>query len=67
MTYCLISLTSFLFSNRKFSDTYWLNVADQGFPFGGIIEHTNFIPSSKFEIVFNPKQTKSIKFPNMFT
>lgn len=34
--------------NRKFSDTYWLNVADQGFPFGGIIEHTNFIPSSHY-------------------
>ncbi len=29
--------------NKKLSDTYWLNVADAGFPFGGVIEHTNFI------------------------
>lgn len=25
------------------SDIYWLNVAEEGFPFGGVIEHTNFI------------------------
>ena len=24
------------------SDTYWLNVNDPGFPFVGVIEHTNF-------------------------
>lgn len=29
--------------NRKLSDTYWLNIADPGFDFGGVIEHTNFI------------------------
>ncbi len=28
--------------NRSLSDTYWLNVNDPGFPFVGIIEHTNF-------------------------
>jgi protoporphyrinogen oxidase len=34
--------------NQKFSDIYWMNVADEGFPFGGIIEHTNFLPTSAF-------------------
>ena len=30
--------------DRKLSDTYWLNVNDPGFPFVGVIEHTNFEP-----------------------
>lgn len=30
------------------SPIYWMNVADEGFPFGGIIEHTNFIPKENF-------------------
>lgn len=34
--------------NRPFSSIYWMNIADEGFPFGGIIEHTNFIPPSKY-------------------
>lgn len=34
--------------NQKFSDIYWMNVADAGFPFGGIIEHTNFLPTIEF-------------------
>lgn len=29
--------------NRPLSGIYWLNIADEGFPFGGVIEHTNFI------------------------
>jgi protoporphyrinogen oxidase len=29
--------------DRALSDVYWLNIADEGFPFGGVIEHTNFI------------------------
>lgn len=29
--------------NTKLSDIYWLNVAEKGFPFGGVIEQTNFI------------------------
>lgn len=29
--------------DRPLSGTYWLNVAEEGFPFGGVIEHTNFI------------------------
>lgn len=28
--------------NRSLSETYWLNVNDPGFPFVGVIEHTNF-------------------------
>jgi protoporphyrinogen oxidase len=31
-------------TSRPLSGIYWLNVADPGFPFGGIIEHTNLIP-----------------------
>ncbi len=34
--------------NRPLSDIYWLNVSDEGFPFGGIIEHTNMIPSKEY-------------------
>ncbi len=29
--------------SEKLSDTYWTNIADPGFDFGGVIEHTNFI------------------------
>lgn len=28
--------------NHSLSETYWLNVNDPGFPFVGVIEHTNF-------------------------
>ncbi len=28
--------------NRPLSETYWLNVNDPGYPFVGVIEHTNF-------------------------
>jgi len=34
--------------NRSLSDTYWLNVNDPGFPFVGVIEHTNFEPPSSY-------------------
>jgi len=33
---------------RPLSDIYWLNVTDEGYPFGGVMEHTNFIPSSHY-------------------
>lgn len=33
---------------RKLSDIYWLNIADEGYPFGGIIEHTNLIPAKEY-------------------
>ena len=35
--------------NKKFTDIYWLNIADEGFPFGGIIEHTNFISKTEYD------------------
>lgn len=34
--------------DRSLSGTYWLNVADPEFPFVGVIEHTNFEPSSTY-------------------
>lgn len=40
---CLI-----LFLKRRLSPIYWLNVTDPGFPFGGVIEHTNFIPPDRY-------------------
>ncbi|MGR3811457.1 NAD(P)/FAD-dependent oxidoreductase [Jiulongibacter sp. NS-SX5] len=33
---------------HQFSDIYWMNVADDGYPFGGIIEHTNMIPKEEY-------------------
>lgn len=33
---------------KSFSPIYWMNVADEGFPFGGVIEHTNFIPKEQY-------------------
>ena len=35
-------------SSRSLSETYWLNVNDPGFPFVGVIEHTNFEPRSTY-------------------
>lgn len=35
--------------NQPLSGTYWLNVADEGFPFGGVIEHTNLIPARHYQ------------------
>ncbi len=34
--------------HKPLSDIYWLNIASEGFPFGGVIEHTNFIPPSEY-------------------
>jgi protoporphyrinogen oxidase len=34
--------------DRSLSSTYWLNVNDPGFPFVGVIEHTNFEPKSTY-------------------
>lgn len=34
--------------DRSLSDTYWLNVNDPGFPFVGVIEHTNFEPAGTY-------------------
>jgi protoporphyrinogen oxidase len=34
--------------NRSLSSMYWLNVNDPSFPFVGVIEHTNFEPTSTY-------------------
>lgn len=34
--------------DRRLSDIYWLNVNDPGFPFVGVIEHTNFEPPESY-------------------
>lgn len=34
--------------DRSLSDTYWLNVNDPGFPYVGVIEHTNFEPPESY-------------------
>ena len=34
--------------DRSLSDLYWMNVNDPSFPFVGIIEHTNFEPTSTY-------------------
>ncbi|MCK9480593.1 MAG: NAD(P)/FAD-dependent oxidoreductase [Bacteroidia bacterium] len=36
-------------TKHKLSDTYWINVADEGYDFGGIIEHTNFIGPEHYQ------------------
>ncbi|MEL6862401.1 MAG: NAD(P)/FAD-dependent oxidoreductase, partial [Pseudomonadota bacterium] len=34
--------------NKSLSSTYWINVVDPGFPFVGVIEHTNFEPPEHY-------------------
>jgi protoporphyrinogen oxidase len=34
---------------RPLSPIYWLNIADPGLPFGGIIEHTNLISPEEYD------------------
>jgi protoporphyrinogen oxidase len=34
--------------SEQLSPVYWLNVADPGYDFGGVIEQTNFIPPSEY-------------------
>ena len=42
------AICTILEMNRPLSNIYWLNIADPGFPFGGVIEHTNFISPDKY-------------------
>ena len=44
----LANLCVVLELDRSLSDTYWLNVNDPGFPFVGVIEHTNFEPAETY-------------------
>ena len=41
---CLVLLL-----DRSLSDTYWLNVNDPGFPFVGVIEHTNLVSDAMYK------------------
>jgi protoporphyrinogen oxidase len=34
--------------NRPLTGVYWLNIADSSFPFGGVIEHTQFIDREQY-------------------
>jgi protoporphyrinogen oxidase len=45
----LANLCLVLQLDRSLSDTYWLNVNDPGFPFVGVIEHTNFDPPENYK------------------
>lgn len=33
---------------RSLTPYYWLNVADSTMPFGGLVEHTNYIPAERY-------------------
>jgi protoporphyrinogen oxidase len=33
---------------RSLTPYYWLNIADRDFPFGGVMEHTNYIPRERY-------------------
>ena len=41
--------TMMIVSDKSFSPFYWLNIGDNDIPFGGIIEHTNFIDKSNYD------------------
>lgn len=43
------ALVVLLYLKQSLSDIYWLNVSDSEFPFGGLIEHTNFISKEVYE------------------
>ena len=42
--HCLV-----LVLNQSLSDTYWMNVNDPGFPFVGVIEHTNLVGTAQYD------------------
>ena len=44
----LANLCVVLELDRSLSETYWLNVNEPGFPFVGVIEHTNFEPPESY-------------------
>jgi protoporphyrinogen oxidase len=41
---CVVVIT-----HKPLSQIYWLNVGDPGFEFGGVIEQTNFLPTSEYQ------------------
>ncbi len=42
------ALCPVLLLDRSLSKYYWTNVGDTSMPFGGVIEHTNFIPRERY-------------------
>lgn len=44
----LANICLVLLLDRSLSETYWLNVNDPGFPFVGVIEHTNLVSESQY-------------------
>ncbi len=42
------ALCTVLEMDRSLTPYYWLNVADPSMPFGGLIEHTNYIPPERY-------------------
>jgi protoporphyrinogen oxidase len=42
------ALCTVLELDRSLTPYYWLNVADVEMPFGGLIEHTNLVPSERY-------------------
>jgi protoporphyrinogen oxidase len=47
ISYCH-ALCPILELDRSLSPYYWLNVGDDAMPFGGVIEHTNFLPPADY-------------------
>jgi protoporphyrinogen oxidase len=45
----LANICLVLLLDRSLSETYWLNVNDPGFPFVGVIEHTNLVSDSMYQ------------------
>jgi protoporphyrinogen oxidase len=35
-------------SDRSWFDRYWINIGDDSLPFGGIVEHTNFVSPAEY-------------------
>jgi protoporphyrinogen oxidase len=42
------AICGIVFSKKPLSPIYWLNISEKGFPFGGIIEQTNFIDAHRY-------------------
>jgi protoporphyrinogen oxidase len=41
-------ICALLVLKNRYSDYYWTNIGDYSIPFGGIIEHTNFVGSERY-------------------
>jgi len=42
------ALCTVLEMDRSLTPFYWLNIADPAMPFGGLIEHTNYVPKERY-------------------